>query len=672
MKQILLFPLLAYSCNALSADDETVQFDDYVVSSPLNEKKAATALPVNILDGTDLEMKTANSIGETLKQELGIHSSSFGAGVGRPVIRGQSDSRVKVLQNGIGSLDVSNLSPDHANSTEALLADRIEVLRGPATLLYGSGAIGGIVNVLDNRIPDALPQRPFMAALEQRYNSVSDETSTVLTHDGHIDKFAWHLDGFYRQRSNVDIAGNAINESVEPSAHNTTGYIANSDAESWSGSAGFSWIDDWGFVGVSANYLDNEYGVPPVDEQVRIELKQARYDMKAEIIEPFAFAKSLKLRLGVNDYEHKEVEEDGAVGTLYLNDAVEGRVELLHQPFAFIDQGVVGFQAQLKQFSAIGEEAFVPPSEIQSYGVFAVEDIFLGDWTYEFGFRVEHQSIEAQGFSKKSYVPVSVSASALWDMDEEQTLGLAFSYAQRAPDVQELFADGVHFATRSYERGDTGLVKESAYNLELSFNGDYDWGKAEMNLFHSWNQDYINQYNTGRLFDLDGESFVSACPVGSECLGVLQTRQTDARFYGFEASLQFDVFDNDFANVDLTLFGDYVRGKFDDGSDVPRLPPLRYGLQLDYSDENNLAANLRFTRAEDQNRAGLNESETQGYFLLSAAVNYQMQLSQDSKLLLFAKGNNLLDKNIRNSTSHLRDFAPEAGRGAELGLRISF
>lgn len=666
----LIFTLLIPSLSL--ADNAVLELNDVVVSSPLPEKNAATVLPVNILEGKELEMKTANSIGETLKQEIGIHNASFGAGVGQPVIRGQSGSRVRVLQNSIGSLDVSSLSPDHANSTEPLLADKIEVLRGPATLLYGSGAIGGIVNVLDNRIPDKLPQKPAQFALEQRFNSVSDETSSVLSHDGHFDKFAWHLDGFYRQRDDVDIAGSAINENVESSAQNTEGYIANSNSESWSGSAGFSWIDDWGFVGFSANYLDNNYGIPPVDEQVRIELKQARYDMKAEIKQPFAFAKSLKLRLGVNDYQHKEIEEEGIVGTLFLNDAVEGRVELLHQPIGFIDQGVLGFQAQSKQFSAMGEEAFVPPSEIQSYAVFAVEDIFVNNWTYELGFRIEHQSIDALGFQKKTYTPISASISALWDVNEQHSLGLAFSFAQRAPDVQELFAKGVHFATRSYEQGNADLSEETTFNLELSFNGDYDWGKAELNLFHSWNLDYINQHNNGQFYSLDNEVFVSSCAFDEECLSLLQTRQSNARFYGFESQIQFGLWNSDFAQVDLTLFGDYIRGKFNDGNDIPRLPPLRYGLQLDYSDNNHLAANLRFTRAEDQNHPGLNESETQGYFLLSTAVNYQLDLGSDSNVLFFVKGNNLLNKNIRNATSHLRNFAPEAGRSAELGVRIRF
>ncbi|MDQ7091106.1 MAG: TonB-dependent receptor [Methylococcales bacterium] len=652
-----------------ASEKDPLQLEDVVVSSPLMQKKAATVLPINILEGDALRLKTGNSIGDTLKHELGIHNASFGAGVGQPVIRGQTGSRVRVLQNGLGSLDVSNLSPDHANSTEPLLADRIEVLRGPATLLYGSGAIGGIVNVLDNRIPDRL-KKSLETALEQRFNSVSNETSSVLKHDGSSGKFAWHLDGFYRQRDNITIAGNAVDESVA-GAFNSHGFMANSDAESWSGTVGGSWVDDWGFIGFSVNYLDNQYGIPPSAEEVRIALTQTRYDMKAEIKQPFAFVDSLKLRLGVNDYQHNEIEESGEVGTTFENDGVEGRVELLHQPFLFIDQGVLGFQMQSKQFSAVGEEAFVPPSDILSYGIFAVENIFYKNWTYEFGFRVEQQSIQAEGWDKKTHTPVSASASALWDVDDENTVGLSFSYAQRAPDVQELFAQGVHFATHSYEKGNANLSVETAYNLELNFKTDYDWVSAELNLFHSWNKDYINQYNKGEFFNLETEIVQSNCSVTDVCLSILETRQSHARFYGFESKIQFPVWDSEQLAMDLTLFGDYVRATFDEGGDVPRQPPLRYGVQIDYNNQQNLSANLRFTRIENQNHAGDHESNTRGYFLLSSAAHYQMDFKH-SKLILFAKGNNLLNKNSRNASSFLRNFAPEAGRGVELGLRISF
>lgn len=646
------------------------QLDSIVISAPLHNKLVETAHPVNILQGEELKTKLSNSIGDTLKQELGVHSASFGAGVGQPVIRGQSGSRVKVLQNSLSSLDVSSLSPDHANSTEALLAKRIEVLRGPATLLYGSGAIGGIVNVIDNRIPSYIPENIQQTAIEQRFNTVSDEWSHVLAHDGGLEHIAWHVDGFFRERNNVSIDGSAVDQSLEMTDFNSRDYISNSDARSWSGTAGFSWVGEDGYIGFSANYLDNNYGIPPSDEAVRIDLQQARYDMKAEWRGPIDFFEALRLRVGVNDYEHAELESNGAAGTVFNNDAVEARMELVHHEFAFIDHGVFGFQVQTREFSAMGEEAFVPEADIHSYGFFTVEDIHFEDWIFEFGLRVEQQVIDAKGSSEKTHTPVSASISALYNLTEQASASLSFTHSQRAPDVQELYAQGVHFATRSYEQGDSQLKEETSYNLEFSLQAEYDWLRASLNLFHNWNENYITQINSGSFFDLANEVFQSNTCV--ECLPVMQTRQLDARFYGFESELTLPVMANSFGELDVTLFGDYVRGRLVNANDVPRMPPLRYGMQVSYKGFNAWNGNIRLTRGEKQHNAGQNETDTENYLRLDAMLSYKVNLAKTNELLIFAKGNNLLDEEIRNSTSFLRNFSPEPGRGAELGFRLSF
>ncbi|GAW86965.1 iron complex outermembrane recepter protein [Bathymodiolus platifrons methanotrophic gill symbiont] len=653
----LLF--LFFTSSAIAEDVQ--ELEPVIVSAPLHTKTAETVHPVNILAGDELSMKQATTIGETLKGELGIHSMSFGTSVGQPVIRGQTGVRVLVLQNGLSSLDASGVSPDHANSTEALLAERIEVLRGPASLLYGSGAIGGIVNVIDNRIPMYVPEAAELA-FEQRYNSVSNQWSSVLKHDGGLDHFAWHLDGFFRTSEDYHV----------PTESNGLGYVENTDAQSWSGTLGGSWIDDWGMLGFSYNHLDNNYGVPPVDELVRIDLKQNRYDLRAEFYEPFSWIEALKLRFAYNDYQHAELEDGVTVGTQFDIQGIEGRVELVHKAIGFIDHGAVGFQAQNKDSVAIGEEAFVPPSEKQNYAVFMIEDIHAGNIAYELGLRVEHQQIDAEGFSSTQHTPVSASLSALWNTNDNILFSLAFTHAQRAPDVAELFADGVHFAAQSYELGDEDLQLETSYNLELSFKTDFDWMSTELNVFHNWSNDYILQENTGDWFNLDSESFVSDCATNEECLPVYQAIQSNARFYGFEAQLALPLWEGEDNQFDLTLFSDFVRGELSGGGNVPRMPPLRYGFQFDYFGYDAFSAGLRLTRAEPQNHVGENETPTAGYILLDANVSYQVQLADKYNLLLFVKGNNLLNETIRNSTSFLKDYAPEPGRGAEIGIRVSF
>ncbi len=658
-KKLPIF-LLISTANSAFADD-IQELEPVIISTPLHKQFAETVHPVNVLAGDDLTLKQASTIGETLKQELGIHSMSFGTSVGQPVIRGQMGKRVQVLQNGLSSLDVSGVSSDHANSTEALLAERIEVLRGPASLLYGSGAIGGIVNVIDNRIPLYLPETPT-TAFEQRYNSVSNQWSSVLKHDGGLNKFAWHVDGFFRTSDNYHV----------PTASNGLGYVPNTDAQSWSATIGASWMDRWGMLGFSVNHLDNNYGIPPTDEVVRIDLQQTRYDAKAEFYEPFIGIESLKFRFGYNDYQHAELEDGITIGTQFDNQGIEGRFELVHKAFSFIDHGVIGFQAQSKKLSAVGAEAFIPPSDVQSYATFLVEDIHTDSITYELGLRVEHQQVDAEGYTRKQHTPVSASLSALWHVNDALFMSLAFTHAQRAPDVQELFSDGVHFAAQSYELGDEDLQLETFYNLELSFKADFDWLSTELNIFHNWSHNYINQQNTGTWFNLGNDNFTNSCSASENCLPVYQAMQDNARFYGFEVQVDVPLWGNANHQFDISLFSDYVRGELSGGGNVPRMPPLRYGLQLDYASYDAFAAGLRLTRAAAQNHAGTNESTTPGYLLLHLNANYKVSFADSVDALLFVKANNLLNATIRNATSFLKDVAPEPGRGVEVGVRVSF
>jgi iron complex outermembrane receptor protein len=706
-KRLIL--LAASSSLALPTQAEqqsAVELEPVVVTSPLQQKLSESAMPVTVLSDEELRMKTGHSIGDTLKNELGISSQSFGPGVGTPVIRGQAGPRVRVLNNGIGANDMSAISPDHATSVEPLLAERIEVLRGPSTLLYGSGAIGGVVNIIDNRIPGRLPDKSLGGALEQRFDSTSDETSTALKIDGGRGNIAYHLDGFYRHRDNLDIGGRAIDTAnvaiTDPSldiVDNPEGHLENTGAEAISGSAGLSWIDDFGFAGVSVNNLNNTYGIAPDgtgEENIQIAMRQNKYDFKSELDNPFFFAKALRTRLGYTDYRHTEIA-NSKTGALFTNKSYEGRIELEHQdigPF----RGVVGFQAQSSDFHGLhyhthnheahedhheheedehdeheGHEGplvenIVPRSDVQSYGVFAVESLDAGPVTYQFGTRVEQTDIRPDGMQSFSYTPVSASASALWKFDGSNSLNLAVTRSSRAPQVQELLSDGFHHATRSWERGDTALREETSYNLDLGYRFKSDWMRAELDLFHNWASDYIYQRRTGEFVDEEGDS--EHCD-DSYCVPVLQSSQADAIFKGYEAKLIFPVMENQNGLLELTLFSDYTRGEFNSGGDVPRMPPLRYGLQLDYA-KDDLSGYLRFTRAEDQPHAGEFETATAGYSLLNVGMNYQIKAYRDAKLMVFAKGNNLLDQNIRNSTSYLRNFAPEAGRGAEVGFRLSY
>jgi len=658
--------ILLISQHSYAGSEHIQELDQLIISTPLTDTTANTALPVSILSGDELRMKASSSVGETLKNEPGISSQSFGPGVGQPVIRGQTGSRVHVLQNGLGSLDVSSLSPDHANSTEALWAETIEVLRGPTTLLYGSGAIGGVVNVIDNRIPEKAPDKLFSGAFEQRYNTVNEGKSSAFKVDGGKGMLAWHLDGFYRDSINQQIADNAV-EGVDDG-----GRLLNSNTRAQSGTAGFSIIGDMGFVGFSINHLDNNYGIPPgdePDEEVRIDLKQTRYDMKAEIKQPLNFAESLRMKLSYTDYQHIEIE-NGTAGTVFSNEGFESRLELIQKPWAFFDHGVLGVQTKNSEVSATGEEAIIPKSDVNSFGFFTVQDIHTENLMYELGVRVEQQWIDPVGMKESSHTPVSFSTSALWSVTEEDSIKLTFSRSERAPDIQELFSNGAHLATSSYDIGNADLKVETSHNIELGIHIDHDWFQADFNLYQNWVNDYISKNNNGQFFNSNTETFVNNC-VGAGCLPVYRAEQQDAEFQGFEAQVIIPLLSTDYGHLDSEIFADYVRGQFSNGDDIPRMPPLRYGVQLGWEGFD-WATQLRMTRAEKQENPGLNETETDGYWLLDLSANYRVAIAEYADMLLFVKANNLLDQDIRHSVSYLRNSAPEAGRGAEMGLRIEF
>ena len=356
---------------AADTDNNVQQLDDVVViSTGIKHATSQAAKPVTVLSGDQLRTKVGTTIGDTLKNELGMTTQSFGAGVGTPVIRGQAGPRVRVMQNSMGNNDASTLSPDHANGVDPILAERIEVLRGPATLIYGNGAIGGIVNVIDNRIPEQVPGKIIGGAGEQRYDSTTNETSSMIKLEGGKNGYAYHVDGFYRDQGNTHIGGRAIDENAvrqnEPdfsAPDNPDGLINNSKARSRGGSVGVSKIGDAGLVGISINSLEKNYGIPSDgtgEDPVTVDLSQTKYDFKGQLNKPFAFADEVRMKFGYTDYKHTELD-DGEVATTFLNKSYESRLELEHQPIGAL-KGVWGFQSTNSEFSAINADGFVTVS----------------------------------------------------------------------------------------------------------------------------------------------------------------------------------------------------------------------------------------------------------------------------------------------------------------------
>jgi iron complex outermembrane receptor protein len=648
-----------------------------VSASPLGKSASDNPRPISVLSGDDLLQQASATLGATLQGQVGVNAASFGPGVGTPVIRGQGANRVKVMQDNLDTLDAANASADHANSIEPLLADSIEILRGPQTLRFGNGAIGGVINVIDSRIPRALPPQSVQGALETRHTSVNDESASVLRLDGGAGQVAWLLDGLYRDSNNTDIPGSA---DVHGAADSTDGYIANTDSQSRGGSLGGSWIGARGYLGLSVNHSESNYGIPPGAhehgeeehedehgeheehegeehedehagepgaETVRIAMRQTRYDLKGELDDPLQGFSKARVRLGYVDYQHTELES-GIPGTVFTSEALEGRVELLHQPLAGWE-GALGSQWLDRDFAAVGAEAFIPPATIRSLGLFAIEEKTFGRWLVELGARAETQSIDPETDRSADHNTVSVSAGGHYQLTDRQRLTASVGRAQRAPSVEELFSHGPHLASASVDVGNADLDPETSLNWELGyrFEGPVN---LEINAFYNDISDFIYKRNSGEE-DHDAE------------LPIYVYTQEGAVFSGMEAELTIPL-----AGVwELRLFGDTVRAELDRGGDVPRITPTRAGAELHYTAPSWEAA-LRTTRASRQNHPGELETATAGWTRVDAHLTWHPL----ANTTLFVNANNLLDEEIRNASSYLRDVAPEAGRSITLGIRQQF
>jgi iron complex outermembrane receptor protein len=701
MNRILPLALAVASANMAA---EPLPMEHVLISVPLHKKTAETALPVTLLSGDELRRAATATIGETLSNSPGLANASFGPGVGQPVIRGQQGPRVKVLQNGTGSADVAGLSGDHAVSVEPLLADSIEVLRGPSTLLYGGGAIGGVVNVLDNRVPTSLEQG-VRGAFEYRHDTASDLDNVVGRLDGGSGGFAWHADFLYRDYNDLEIPGEAARghndehdgeQEHEGQDHDgeehgdeetTDGYIGNTAGRAKSLTLGSAYHFDDGFFGLAVNRLENKYGIPAGahehghDEEdgdehegedhgeeeeeggVSLDIEQTRYDAALHWHNPVNALEVMRGFVTYTDYEHAEIEGSGEVGTEFSNETWEGRLETVHQRIGGF-HGVFGLQATSGEFSAVGEEAYVPKTDSSELGLFLVEDYHAGDWLFELGLRYDWVDRDPDVGSSEDFSVFSASGSVLLDLTAGWQLGLALSRSERAPAVEELYSNAgnsgpdewvEHAATAAIELGDPNLDTETSNNADFSvrWTGEGHW--ADLTVFYNDFSDYINLRNTG-------------VEVGDT--PVLLYAQEDAEFYGVEFDSEFALASFGGGELRVGVWGDYIRGELDSGDDIPRLPPLRIGARLAWASDN-LELWTRVLDADEQDKPGANEEPTEGYTRWDIGADYRLAAAAGD-MNLFVAFNNITDEEIRLSTSFLRDVAPEAGFSVEAGVRWMF
>ncbi|WP_321395136.1 TonB-dependent receptor [Emcibacter sp.] len=652
------------------------------------EEIFSTATPhaksqMDVLQGSSLvteeqlDRLMAATIGETLTNIPGVNSTFFGPGASRPVIRGLGGDRIRILTNGIGTIDAANTSPDHAVAGDPLTARRVEVLKGASTLIYGNNAIGGVVNIIDDRIPSVMPEGDLEGRTRLSYGTVADDFSAgAAVTAGLADEIAVHVNGYYRNTGDYDIPGSAESEALhEAEGHIETveeggSSVENSSLENKGGAFGLSWIGDTATLGGSVSYSKSNYGVPAghaheeegVEEEeheeeapVRVDLEQVRFDLKGESEMNLALFEKARLRFGYGDYEHKELEGE-ATGTVFKNKGWEGRLELIQKERGNW-HGSMGVHLRSRDFEAIGDEAFVPPTDTFQWGIFAVEEVELDQITLDMGARFDHQKTDNNALDiSRSFDTVSLSAGAAYHPSENSLIGISLSRAERAPNAEELFSNGPHLATGAFERGNSNLTTEKGLTAELSFKYQAEQLDATINFYHTWYQDFIYEVETGE--EEDG-------------LEVFQFRQNDATFWGFEAEASYMLWEQTDKSLTVDVMADYVRAKLDDDlGNLPRIPPFRFGVGADYaSDYIDGRAEVRFVSAQDNITE--HELPTDGYTEVNLEASWK-PMGNEEDLAVRLQVQNLTNAERRLHASFLKDVLPLPGRNFRLSVNYGF
>lgn len=642
-----------------------------VTGNPLGVGSDELVVPVTVLNGRELSLRREGTLGETLNGIPGVTATQFGPNASRPVIRGLDGERVRIMQNGIGILDASSLSFDHAVGVDPLVIEQIDVVRGPAALLYGGSAVGGVVNAIDHRIPkeqlDGITGRA-----ETRFGGPDSTRNGAVVVDVGNGQFAIHADIYTRKTSDLDIDGFAVSRrksEADGTPRENRGKLVNSSADGDGGALGAALTFENGYVGASYSTLNNNYGVV-AEEAVRIDMKSDRWDVASEFTGlENNLINRIKFRMAHTDYEHRELE-DGEVGTTFLNRGVEGSLEAGHAKIHLGNNlalnGVIGFQFNNTNFEASGEEAFVPSVNTQNKALYVYEELPIGSdekamHKITFGGRLGHANVDSKDNANfgagqnNSFNPNSYALGGLYSINESWSLTSNLSHNERAPSYFELYANGAHIATGQFEVGNTQFEKEKSNGIDAQIRWKDAKNAFSLGTYYTRFSNFIGLFETGNLVGPPGEELPEA-----------QFRAVPAVFKGLEFEGKIWLSNQ----LTLNLRGDYVHAKEKRTNEyLPRIAPLRLvaGLQYQF---NNFSAKLDVLRAFKQDNTADNELATDGYTNVSALVAYKLPTKLNVEI--FAKANNLLNDEIREHASFLKDISPAGERALLIGLRGDF
>ncbi|MGV1682263.1 TonB-dependent receptor [Sphingopyxis sp. NJF-3] len=681
------------------ANDDDVHTGDAIVVTAPYVRSLDILGNVSVVEGDELARDIRGQIGDTLTRQPGVSATSFSPGASRPVLRGFSGERVKILTDGIGSIDASNTSADHAVTIDPLTVERVEILRGPAVLLFGSQAIGGAVNLFDRRIPRKVPADHVHVDAIGGYATAANDRNIGSSIDVALSpQIVAHVDGSWRKTGDTrsggfvyapDIRGDLLHlaeheveeghldEAAELTAQaGKRGKIDNTQSETWTAGGGLSLINDGGQLGISIGYFDTNYGVPNrpdtahehggEDEEgghdhgegpVTIGMKQWRADLRGEVELGDGFFDKLRIRAGFADYKHTEFEGE-EVGTIFTNQGVESRIELAQNDRGGW-RGASGVQYSHRDFDAVGEEAFVPRNLTDQFALFTLQEYTAGPLGLEAAARYEKTSVRAQtlGFDR-DFDSFSGALGVTYDIFEGAKFGISASRAVRAPSAEELLSNGPHIATQSFEVGDPNLKRESNWGAEASFKLKSDAFNLSLTGYSNWFDNFIYSAATGAEEDE---------------LPVFQYFQRDARVYGFEAEASARLAQIGGFNIVGDVTADMTRAKIKGAGldrNVPRIPPLRVLGGLEAQSER-LDARVEIEWTDDQARVAQFETPTDGFTLVNASLSWR-PLPDARHLTLSLSANNIFDVEARRHASFTKDYVPLAGRDFRLTARASF
>ena len=687
-----------------------------VTGGEIERSSADTAQTITVLSGDKLKEKAAVTLGDTLSDEPGVGGSGFTAGASRPVIRGLDNNRVRVLNNGTEVFDVSNLSPDHAPSVSTLLSQSVEVVRGPATVLFGSGAIGGVVNVVDNRIPVEAPPNRIAGEIDGRYGSVDTERSGAGAVDIAITPhLVFHVDGSVQHLDDRDIPGFALVPSIQATltpaqlanngfGGNPFGFVPNTFVKTEDFGVGASWIWTKGYIGASYSEFWSNYGVPDdpeVDDPavppqpVHLEVNKKQGNVRSSIVDPFPGISTMNFKFVYTDYEHLEIDGN-EVGATFDTSGVDSRLEFVHKPVG-IFQGSIGGQFFLKDLSILGEEAFLQPTRTIQEALFIFEETQFGPVTLQVGGRVEHDHLEINSDDpdltsltspdqkNQGFTPLSAAIGVIYHFANDWELTMNGTVSQRAPTAEELFARGAHDATFQFIVGDPNLNVETSRGIDVSLRKKAGVVTGNITGFFNNFADYIDFTPTAGIEDglqvfiytpKSAQFFGGEAQVDFHLLPLAVTKVADATVDDPKSVKNVITGENTTSQVNpndlyLRLQSDYVHAEdTDTGTPLPRITPLRYSASLNYEGEH-WTANIEGRRVAAQNRVAEFETPTAGYTFLNASVGYKFRVGPTYNNV-YLRGVNLTNEEGRDHLSFLKEVLPLPGRSIIVGLTTTF